>query len=92
MSSRYEPFPPPPGASQPAPEANSGAVPGCVAHGKPIKARITIEIEAPSDVSNDDFLEWLDFETGRRNELKLTNPLEYAELRGFKKAVFIKII
>lgn len=45
-----------------------------------MKAIINFQVEKPDDVSNEDFRDWIDFETGNTNELSMDNPMANKDL------------
>ena len=45
-----------------------------------MKAKVNFEIKIDG-VSESDFKEWLEFELGLRDDIRVENELEYAELR-----------
>jgi len=57
------------------------------------KCEVSFVVECPDDlISMEDFLEWVEFEVGLRNDIRIENALEYAEMRDYIKQARLKSI
>ena len=51
---------------------------------------ISFEIDLPPGVTDEAFVEWIQFEVGLGNVINQDNPLEYCEIRNLAKNIVIK--